>query len=72
MLCPYLPNFYSVLNDKISFSVLLWFPVTKKIAAYESEIRFDPSPILEIFFFFFFFFFQLLFSVLHLVFLSSN
>jgi hypothetical protein len=25
-----LPNSYSFLNDKISFSVLLWFPVTKK------------------------------------------
>jgi hypothetical protein len=38
-----LPYYYSVLNDKISFTVLIWFPVTKKIAAYESEIRFDPS-----------------------------
>jgi hypothetical protein len=37
-----LPYYYSVLNDKISFSVLLWFNVTKK-TAYESEIRFDPS-----------------------------
>jgi hypothetical protein len=35
------PNSYIVLNDKISFSVLLWFLVTKKIAAYESEISFD-------------------------------
>jgi hypothetical protein len=38
-----LEHYYSVLNEKISFSVLLWFPVPKKIAAYESEIRFDPS-----------------------------
>jgi hypothetical protein len=38
-----LPYYYSVLIDKISFSVLLWFSVTKKIVAYDSEIRFDPS-----------------------------
>jgi hypothetical protein len=37
-----LPIFNSVLNDIISFSVLLWFPVIK-IAAYESEIRFNPN-----------------------------
>jgi hypothetical protein len=34
---------YSVLIDKISFSDLIWFPVTNKITAYEFEIRFDPS-----------------------------
>jgi hypothetical protein len=38
-----LPNYYSVLNDKISFSVQLWFLVTKQKAAYYSEIRFDPN-----------------------------
>jgi hypothetical protein len=38
-----LAYYYSVLSAKGSFSILLWFPVTKKIAAYKSEIRFDPS-----------------------------
>jgi hypothetical protein len=36
-----LPNSNSVLNNKISLSVLLWFPVTKNVAA--SQIRFDPN-----------------------------
>jgi hypothetical protein len=38
-----LPSSCSVLNDNISVSVLLWFHVTKKIAEYFSEIRFDPN-----------------------------
>jgi hypothetical protein len=35
-----LPYYYTVLNVKISFSVLLWYI---KIAAYESVIRFDAN-----------------------------
>jgi hypothetical protein len=37
----FLPNSYSVLNDKISFSVFIMVSCFKKMSAY--EIKFDPN-----------------------------